>query len=76
MGKKEEEKEEKIDTSKKKQSKEDKKEGEGEEEEKESIPLDQEDIKLLMRYGRGPYFDRIKDVEDELKDHTEKIIKL
>lgn len=72
MGKKEDQKEEKIDTSSKKQTK----EGEGEEEEKESIPLDQEDIQLLMRYGRGPYFDRIKEVEDELKDHTEKIIKL
>ena len=71
MAKKEETKEETIDTSKK-----GKKEEEEEDEEKEAIPLDQEDIKLLMRYGRGPYFDRIKDVEDELKDYTDKIIKL
>ena len=46
------------------------------EEEKEIIPLDQEDIKLLMRYGRGPYFDKIKEAEDELKTYTDKIIKL
>lgn len=67
-----ENKEEKIDTTKKK----DKKEGEGEEEEKEAAPLDKEDIQLLMRYGRGPYFDRVKAIEDELKDYTDKIIKL
>lgn len=63
-------KEENIDTNKK-----DKKE-DGKDEEKEAAPLDQEDIQLLMRYGRGPYFDRLKAVEGELKDHTEKIIKL
>lgn len=73
MANKEEDKEEKIDTTKKKT---DKKEGEGEEEEKQAAPLDQEDIKLLMRYGRGPYFDKVKQVEAELKDYTEKIIKL
>jgi NACalpha-BTF3-like transcription factor len=74
MGKKEDTKEEKIDTSTKKKT-EDTKEGEGEEE-KEAAPLDQEDIQLLMRYGRGPYFDRVKHVEEELKEHTDKIIKL
>lgn len=73
MANKEEDKEEKIDTTKKKS---DKKEGEGDEEEKQAIPLDKEDIQLLMRYGRGPYFDRVKQVEEELKDYTEKIIKL
>jgi 26S proteasome regulatory subunit T1 len=73
MANKEEDKEEKIDATKKKS---DKKEGEGDEEEKQAIPLDKEDIQLLMRYGRGPYFDRVKQVEEELKDYTEKIIKL
>lgn len=68
---KEETKEETIDTSKK-----EKKEDEKEEDKKEANPLDQEDIQLLMRYGRGPYFDRIKEVENELKDYTDKIIKL
>jgi 26S proteasome regulatory subunit T1 len=73
MPNKEDSKEEKIDTSKDNKDNKDKKD---EEDEKEIIPLDQEDIKLLMRYGRGPYFDRIKSAEDELKDYTEKIIKL
>lgn len=68
---KEEAKEETIDTSKK-----EKKEDGKEEDKKEANPLDQEDIQLLMRYGRGPYFDRIKEVENELKDYTDKIIKL
>lgn len=72
---KEENKEEKIDTSTKKNKKEDN-EGEDSEEEKEAIPLDQADIQLLMRYGKGPYADRIKAVEDELKSKTDDIIKL
>lgn len=72
MPNKEDTKEEKIDTTKEKKDPKETPEGE----EKEIIPLDQEDIKLLMRYGRGPYFDRIKQAEDELKDYTEKIIKL
>lgn len=76
MANKEDTKEEKIDTGNKNDKKE-KKEGEEENEEEENaIPLDKEDIKLLMRYGRGPYFDKIKKVEDELKDYTDKIIKL
>ncbi|CAI2369036.1 unnamed protein product [Moneuplotes crassus] len=72
---KEENKEEKIDTSTKKNKK-NAHEGEDSEEEKEAIPLDQADIQLLMRYGKGPYADRIKAVEDELKNKTDDIIKL
>lgn len=72
MAKKEETKEEKIDTTKKDKKEDDKEE----EEEKQAAPLDKEDIQLLMRYGRGPYFDKCKEVEDELKDYTDKIIKL
>ena len=72
MADKEETKEEKIDTTKKKK---DVKEDE-DDEEKETIPLDQADIQLLMRYGKGPYADRLKIVEDELKNKTDDIIKL
>ena len=72
MADKEETKEEKIDTTKKKK---DVKEDE-DDEEKETIPLDQADIQLLMRYGKGPYADRLKVVEDELKNKTDDIIKL
>lgn len=71
---KEDNKEEKIDTSTKKDKTEEGKEDEKEEDK--AIPLDKEDIQLLMRYGRGPYFDKCKDVEEELKDYTDKIIKL
>lgn len=39
-------------------------------------PLDDSDITLLKRYGRGPYFEPIKKTEDELKDYTAKIGKL
>jgi len=72
MADKEETKEEKIDTTKKKK---DVNEDE-DDEEKETIPLDQADIQLLMRYGKGPYADRLKVVEDELKNKTDDIIKL
>lgn len=40
------------------------------------IPLDDQDISLLKRYGRGPYFEPIKKVEDCLKDYIGKINKL
>ena len=69
-----EEQEEKIET--KKTSKDKNKEDEKKEDEKEEAPLDNDDIKLLMKYGRGPYFERCKKVEEELKEYTEKIIKL
>lgn len=48
--------EETIDTKQKKDTK-DKKET-GKEEEKDEAPLDTEDIKLLMKYGKGPYFEK------------------
>ena len=49
---------------------------ENEEEEKQVKPLDKGDILLLQRYGKGPYHDKIKKLEDETKDYTEKIAKL
>ena len=72
MANKEENKEEKINTGKKDENK----DQENEEEEQQVVPLDQEDIKLLMRYGKGPYFDKVKKIEEELKEYTDKIIKL
>lgn len=41
-----------------------------------SKPLDEGDIVLLKRYGRGPYFEPIKKTEDEIKDLVGKINKL
>jgi 26S proteasome regulatory subunit T1 len=79
MPDKEDNKEETIDTTKKidqKDSKKGKKGDASDDDEREIKPLDQEDIKLLMRYGRSSYFDKIKDAEDEIKGYTDKIIKL
>ena len=39
-------------------------------------PLDEHDINLLKKYGRGPYFELIKKVEEELIEYREKISKL
>jgi 26S proteasome regulatory subunit T1 len=47
-----------------------------EEEKDKAKPLDDSDINLLKRYGRGPYFDLIKKAEEDLKDYTGKINKL
>lgn len=38
--------------------------------------LDESDISLLKRYGRGPYFEPIKKSEEDLKEYTGKIGKL
>ncbi len=38
--------------------------------------LDESDISLLKRYGRGPYFEPIKKAEEDLKEFTAKIGKL
>jgi hypothetical protein len=39
-------------------------------------PLDEADINLLKRYGRGPYFEPIKKAEDDLKESIAQIGKL
>jgi len=45
----------------------------GEEDEKPTQALDDVDIALLKSYGRGPYTDAIKDTEDEIKKHQDKV---
>jgi 26S proteasome regulatory subunit T1 len=52
------------------------KKGKKEEEEPKVKPLDKGDILLLQRYGKGPYNDRLKKIEDETKGYIEKINKL
>ena len=37
------------------------------EEENKTIPLDENDINLLKRYGMGPYSEKIKKTEEENK---------
>jgi len=36
-------------------------------------PLTEADIKLIKRYGKGPYFDPLKKVEDDIKSYNTKI---
>lgn len=49
------------------------KEYDGEEDETPTQALDDVDIALLKSYGRGPYTDAIKDTEDEIKKHQDKV---
>ena len=56
--------------------KETKKEAKKEGDKDKAKPLDDSDISLMKRYGRGPYFESIKKAEEELKDYTGKINKL
>lgn len=53
-----------------------KKNGDKDKEKDMAMPLDDSDINLLKRYGRGPYFEPIKKLEDELKEYSAKIDKL
>jgi len=52
------------------------KEYDGEEDETPTQALDDVDIALLKSYGRGPYTDAIKDTEDEIKKHQDKLKEL
>ena len=36
-------------------------------------PLTESDIALIMRYGKGPYNDTLKKVEQDIKDYNTKI---
>lgn len=40
------------------------------------MPLSEQDIKLFTRYGKGPYHDKLKSVEAEIKDLNQKITEL
>ena len=58
--------------SKKKDVQVEKKDGEKKEDGK-GVPLTEGDIKLLRKYGKGPYSDLIKKSEDECKEFNQKI---
>jgi len=61
----------------KKEKKDDKKKEEVEEGKPDKIkPVDEADIELLNRYGRGPYSEKIKSIEEEVKNYTKTINKL
>lgn len=42
-------------------------------EEPKGLPLTESDIVMFKRYGKGPYNDQLKKVEDELKEFNQKI---
>ena len=39
-------------------------------------PLSQQDIALIMKYGKGPYNDNLKKVEEDIKNYNTKITAL
>ena len=39
-------------------------------------PADEADIDIFKRYGRGPYSEKLKSLEDEVKNYTKSINKL
>lgn len=72
-------KEEKIDT----KSATDKKADDKKDEDKKKVPKDdngvpltESDIALFTRYGKGPYNDQLKNVENEIKGLNQKITEL
>lgn len=36
-------------------------------------PLTEGDIAIIMRYGKGPYNDSLKKVEEDIKNYNQKI---
>ena len=40
------------------------------------MPLSEQDIKLFTRYGKGPYNDALKKVENEIKGLNQQITEL
>jgi len=40
------------------------------------VPLTEQDIALLKRYGKGPYTEAIKAVEDDIKTSNAKVTAL
>ena len=66
-------KEDKIDSSSKKDA--DKKKGDTLKDDK-GKPLTEQDIALIKRYGKGPYHDKLKDCEGDIKTHNAKVTAL
>jgi 26S proteasome regulatory subunit T1 len=65
-----------IDTTKAAKGPEDKDKKDKSKEEKAGAELSASDIKLLKRYGKGPYTDSLKKAEDEIKNLNQKITTL
>ena len=72
-------KEDQIDSSAKKENKDAKKDEPKDAKKKDALkdekgqPLSEDDIKLIMRYGKGPYNDPLKTVEEDIKKYNQTI---
>ena len=73
MSQKPEEKKQQIDTTGKKPEEEKKKD---EMKDDKGNPLTEGDIQLFKRYGKGPYTEALKKVEDEIKTLNQKIVEM
>ena len=60
----------------KEKEKEEKKDGENPSNTEKKTGTDEDDIDILKKYGRGPYTEKIKTLEDEVKDLTKEVNKL
>ncbi len=60
----------------KEKEKEEKKDGENPSNTEKKTGSDEDDIDILKKYGRGPYTEKIKTLEDEVKDLTKEVNKL
>jgi len=67
-------KENQIDSSAKKDDKEKKKDDAPKDDK--GKPLTEQDIALIKRYGKGPYFEPLKNVEEDIKNYNTKITAL
>ena len=54
----------------------DKKEDGKEKDDMKGTPLSDQDIALFKRYGKGPYADKLRKLEEEMKEFNQKITSL
>ena len=65
-------KDDQIDSTKKVDANQDKKKDQTPKDEK-GQPLTEQDIALIKRYGKGPYYENIRTVEADIKTYNQKI---
>ena len=66
-------KEKQIDSSSKKEDVKPGKKKEDDMKDEKGRPLTEQDIALIKRYGKGPYFEPLKTVEEDIKAYNTKI---
>ena len=79
MSKNNNEESKQIDTTAKKTGGEEEKKGKDKDEvlkDDKGVPLTESDINLFKRYGKGPYTEPLKKVENEIKELNQQIVNL